>query len=440
MRVGVIGGGALGLGAAWELTRRGHQVAVYERAPFLGGQASTFEVGGAPLERAYHHLFTSDTAMLQLADEVGLGHKMRWLDSRVGIFHGGRIYNFVTPVDLLRFSPLPPVDRLRMGLVTLYLRRYGDWRKLERVTAAEWIRRYAGQRAYDTVWGPLLRGKFGEYHDKVAMSWFWGKVQTRFASRGRGMAREKLGYPSGSFGEIFDRAAELIRERGGEVHTSTGVKRVMVEDGAARGLEVEIPGEGAVERPFDVVLATVPSYVFPHLVPPMPDDYQRKLQEIPYLAAVLIILVLDRPLTPVYWLNIADRSVPFVGLIEHTNFIEPEHYGGNHIVYLANYLSRDNPLFHLKDTDLLEEYLPHLRRINPEFDRSWIREWHYHREPAAQPVVEVKYSERIPDHHTPFQRLYLANTTQIYPEDRGTNYSIRLGREMARLLIEENTR
>ena len=435
MNVGIIGGGALGLGAAWELVQQGHHPVVYERAPFLGGQASTFDVGGAPLERAYHHLFTSDTAIVELAEEVGLGHKMRWIESKMGIFRDGRIYKFVTPTDLLRFSAIPLLDRIRMGFVALYLSRYKNWRKLENITASDWIRRFAGPRAYDAVWGPLLRGKFGEYYDKVAMPWFWGKMHTRFTSRGKGMAKEKLGYPGGSFGEIFNKTAELIRERGGEVHTGAGVNRVLVEDGVARGLEVELPGSGPTEHSFDVVLATVPSYVFPRLVPPLPEEYASKLQSIKYLAAVLIVLELDQPLSSIYWLNIADSSVPFVGVIEHTNFIEPEVYGGNHVVYISNYLSSEHPLFHMKDTELLEEYLPHLQRINPNFNRSWIRKWHYHREPAAQPVVETGYSQRIPEFQTPFRNLYLANTTQIYPEDRGTNYSVKLGREMAHLII-----
>jgi len=148
------------------------------------------------------------------------------------------------------------------------------------------------------------------------------------------------------------------------------------------------------------------------------------------------VLVLDRPLSHVYWLNIADRAVPFVAVIEQTNFIGPEHYGGNHIAYIANYLARQDRLFSLKDTELLEEYLPHLRKINPQFDRSWIKEWHYHREEAAQPVIATHYSQRIPPFQTPYKNLYLANTTQIYPEDRGTNYSVRLGRQMAKLLME----
>ena len=442
MNVGIIGGGAAGLAAAYEMSKQGHRVAVYERAPFLGGQASTFDVGGAPLERGYHHLFTSDTDMVELVEELGLGYQMRWIDSTVGIFYDGRIYDFVTPMDLLRFDPISMVDRLRLGLVTLYLRRIKNWRDLEDVTADEWIRKHVGRRVYDVVWGPLLRGKFGEeYYRQVAMPWFWGKIQTRFASRGkglRGMQREKLGYPIGSFGEVFDVLGEKIREMGNEVHISSSVSRIVVENGRARGLKLRADGED-VFREFDIVLATTPSYILSKLVSGLPEEYLGKLSSVDYLAAVLLILVLKRPISHIYWLNIADRSIPFVGLIEHTNLIKPEHYGGKHIAYLSNYLSTSHPLYKMSHEDLLDEYLPHLRKINPEFDSSWIEKSYHHRVDAAQPIVTTNYSQKIPEFRTPIEGLYLANTTQIYPEDRGTNYSVRMGKQVARMIMRDMT-
>ena len=438
MKVGVIGAGATGLAAAYELGKLGHSVSVYERAPFLGGQASTFDVGGARLERGYHHWFTSDTDIIDLVEEIGLGHQIKWIESKVGTLSGGKIYNFVTPMDLLRFTPLSPPDRIRLGLVTLMVRRQKDWRSLERFTADAWLRKRAGKGPYEAFWGPMLRGKFGEdFYDRVGMAWVWGKIHTRFASRGKGLSKEMLGYPIGSFGEIVDVLAERIREQGNEVHLSASVRRVIVEDGRVTGMEVDVPGEGASEKQFDAVIATTPSFLFPRLVPPLPEDYLSRLTDVSYMAAVLVILVLDRPLSHVYWLNVADRSIPFVGVIEHTNLIDAEHYGGKHIVYLSNYLKTDHPLYRMEHEELLEEYLPHLRKINPGFDRSWIETSYHHRVDAAQPIIGPNYSDRIPDHRTPFKGVYLANTTQVYPEDRGTNYSVRMGRHVAGLVVED---
>ena len=216
MRVGIIGAGAAGLAAAYELGLQGHRAAVYERADFLGGQASTFDVGGARLEKGYHHWFTSDTDIVDLTHEIGLGHQVRWIDSSVGTLWDGRIYPFVTPMDLLKFTPLSLVDRMRLGLTTLYLQRQKDFRKYEGITADEWLRRHSGKRGYEVFWGPMLRGKFGDdYYKDVGMAWMWGKVQTRVKSRGKGMVKEKLGYPIGSFGEVFDVLADKVREQGG---------------------------------------------------------------------------------------------------------------------------------------------------------------------------------------------------------------------------------
>ena len=440
MRVGIVGAGATGLAAAYELGKYGHQAVVYERAPFLGGQASTFDVGGARLERGYHHLFTGDTDILDLIQEIGLGHRLRSIKSRVGTLYDGKIYNFVTPLDLLRFTPLSLIDRVRLGLVTLRLRRMKDWRPLEGVTAVEWLRKNGGERVYDVFWGPMLRGKFGEdAYTQVGMAWVWGKIHTRFASRGKGMTKEMLVYPAGSFGEVFDVLAQKITEQGSQVHTSVTLDRIIVDEARATGVQVAPEGGQPRVEEFDAVIATVPSFIFPKLVPPLPEDYLSRLTSVSYMAAVLVILELDRPLSHIYWLNVADRSIPFVGVIEHTNLYGAENYGGKHIVYLSNYLGTDHPLYRLEHEELLEHYIPHLRKINPDFDQSWIVTSHFHRVGAAQPIIGANYSSRMPDHRTPFKGLYLANTTQIYPEDRGTNYSVRMGKHVAHLAMEDNS-
>lgn len=440
MRVGIIGGGAAGLAAAYQLTKEGHYAQVLERAPFLGGQASTFEVGGGQLERGYHHLFVSDVEMTGLIEELGLGGELAWLESKVGLFYGGKVWNFSTPMDLLRFKPLSLIQRLRLGFWTFVLQKTQNWQKFEGVTAKEWIVSHMGQRPYDVIWEPLLRGKFGDYYDQVSMTWLWGKIYLRVASRGKGLQKERLGYPMGSFGQVFDVLGERIASQGGDVRTSAGVKRVVVENGTATGLEVELPGQSAEVINYDAVIATTPSYVFTRLVPPLPDDYRERLERVQYLSAVLMILVLDRPLTSKYWINVADTSLPFVGIIEHTNMIDKSLYGNRNIVYFSNYPSRESALYQKSAEELLEEVVPHLSKLNPDFDRSWILEYYHHKVDGAQPIIGVNYGERIPDHRTPFKNLYLANTTQIYPEDRGTNYSVRMGRQVARMVVEDGAR
>jgi protoporphyrinogen oxidase len=268
------------------------------------------------------------------------------------------------------------------------------------------------------------------------MPWFWGKIQTRLASRQGIRGREVLGYPDGSFDTVFDKLKSVIEAHDGEVRLSSPVTKVDVIDGVAKALVVETPDGTETRHEFDCVLSTVPSFSFPDLVD-LPLDYKKRLTDVHYLAAVVVVLELTRPLTSFYWMNIADPEVPFLGLIEHTNMLPKEWYGGNNVLYITNYLDRKDPVFSLSKDHLLDLYLPHMTKFNPEFDRSWIKATHYNSVSAAQPIIPINYSKVIPDHRTPIQRLYLANTTQIYPEDRGTNYSFRMGREMAATIMDD---
>ena len=212
---------------------------------------------------------------------------------------------------------------------------------------------------------------------------------------------------------------------------------MVINNGVATGLEVKQPGQSTEVKDYDAVIATTPSYVFTRLVPEIPEDYLDKLTKVDYLAAVVLILVLDRSLSNKYWLSVADDTLPFVGIIEHTNMIDKELYGGKHILYISNYPDRESDLYRLSAEEMLELFVPHLKKINPDFDTSWVLEYHHHRVDGAQPIIGINYSQRIPDHRTPFDKLYLANTTQIFPEDRGTNYSIRMGRQVARMVLED---
>ena len=426
--VGIIGGGVAGLTAAYRLLQRGHRVRLFDANPSLGGLVRTFEIGGEPIERFYHHLFTTDTAAVRLIQELGLADRLTWRPSTLGIFYAGRIYPFVTPMDLLRFTPVGLVDRVRLGLMGLYLRRQRDGSRYEGVTAREWIRRFAGQRNLDVVWGPLLRGKFGDLGDELVMTWLWNKIHLRFASRGAGPSqREVLGYLNGSFGAWIQTLIVRIREMGGELEAGRPVQRIVSEAGRV-GLQL---AEGEETVFFDAVVATVANKIFRRIAPSLPEPYAEKLEGVPYQDALCLILTLKHPLSSMYWLNINDRSIPFLAVVEHTNLIEPERYGGRHVVYLSNYLDKRSPLLRMEANELLDLYLPHLKRINPAFEEGWIIDrWLFHG-PDAQPVFAVGAGSRVPDHRTPVPGLYLANMSQIYPQDRGQNYSILLGEKIA---------
>lgn len=454
MKIGIVGAGVAGLVAGLRLTGQGHEVDIYERWPGLGGQAATIDVGGdVLLERYYHHWFTSDRHIVDLCEELGVG-PIEWRPSSMAFFVDGRSRSFTTPLDLLRFKPLSPLNRLKMGLAVLKLQRanrpVGDY---EHETARDWILREMGRQPYEKVWGPLLRGKFGSRADDISMAWLHGKLTLRRKLEGKEAREELLGYPGPSFEPIWRALAERIESRGGRVLIDRPVvklardgERFAITAGAAgsfrRGLDPrEFEAEGAPES-YDAVIATVPNDIFLGLLDDdlrgtIGPDYVGRLEGIEYHTALCLLMEIDRQFSPFYWTNVADPELPFVGVIEHTNFIEPERYGGRRFLYVANYLEPGDPLLSLDHDALVDAYVPGLRKINPAFDRSWVKARWSFKEPAGQPIVTVGYHERIPPLDTGVPGLVLANTTQIYPEDRGTNYSVRLGEDAVRALLAQ---
>ncbi|MFN8584454.1 MAG: NAD(P)/FAD-dependent oxidoreductase [Dehalococcoidia bacterium] len=436
MKVVIIGGGIGGLAAGLDLTRAGHEVRIYEASDVLGGQVRTFEVGGGRLEIFYHHIFHSDTFVTETVNELGLGKDLEWIESKVGFLSDGRIYPFVGALDLLRFKPVSLLTRVRLGLAALYLRRQSDWKRYEGKRAKPWIERYVGREGYNRVWGPLLRAKFGDHADDISMTWFWGKIYLRFASRPGGLfAREKLGYLRGSFGRLVDRMGEAVEEHGGIVRTSCPVHEVLSKDNRVTGVRLGGPDGEVV--PADAVIATTPSQIFERTVPNLDPEYVRRLDSIDYQWATVFVLALDRPLSSTYWLTVTDPDCPFVVAIEQTNFRSPSEYGGQHVVYFSNYTDPGDPIVDENEEQVLDRYEAYIRRINPAFDRSWIKGKWLFKDRAGQPIVHYRYHESIPPLATGIEGLYLANTTQIYPEDRGQNYSIRIGKQVAKLAMED---
>jgi protoporphyrinogen oxidase len=429
----VIGGGVAGLVAAYRLLQRGHRVRIFEAEPSLGGLVRTFEAGGERLECFYHHLFTSDGAAIRLLDELTLLKTLTWRRSTMGVFYEGRVYPFTTALDLLRFTPLLGIrDRIRLGLVALRLRRERDGSQFENVTAVEWMGRHAGQRCLEVVWEPLLRGKFGDMADQVPMTWLWNRLRLRFSSRGLLSQTEVLGYQLGSFAVWIEAIVKLIRALGGEIATRERVVRISREDGRLR-----VDTAGGRQQYFESVIATISSGAFLRIAPPLGDSYSDSLQDVAYQDALCLVLSLKQALGNFYWLNINDRTLPFLAVVEHTNLIEPERYRGEHIVYISNYVGRESPLLQMTCDELFSLYLPHLKRINPAFDESWVNaRWLFHGA-DAQPVFTLGAASRVPDHHTPVPGLYLSNMAQLYPQDRGQNYSILLGENIAELVASD---
>lgn len=426
----VIGGGYTGLVAALRLAEQGNKVTILERGNSLGGLASDFKVEGASLERAYHHLFKTDTHIINMANELGVGEKLQWHDSSVGLYYGGTLYPFKGAVDLLRFKPLRFVNRLRAGLTVLYLQKTNKWEKLQSISAYHWMKKYAGKQVTEVIWEPLLQGKFNQYFDKVSMAWLWARVHIRAQSRETG--GEKLGYFDGGFQVFTDALIDKLNDYGVEIRTGVEITEIK----SLPSKKVKIIFADATNKTFDSCIATTPSHVFAKLSQnnkQITPTYVKKLESINYLGARLLIFSSTQNLSDYYWHNINDIDLPFLVFINHTKLIDKKAYGNKYIYYIATYVPHDHELFTCENSQLEETWFTALKQIFPQFKSSDINEKHHFRFANAQHIVDANYVSKIPNYTTPLPNVYLSNFSQIYPEDRGTNYAVREGEKIAEL-------
>jgi protoporphyrinogen oxidase len=421
MQYAILGGGALGLMAAYRLSQAGQSVMVFEQEKTAGGLAAGFRIDDTWLEKFYHHLFRTDTVAIKLIQEVGLGDRLEWKEPRTVCLIGGKTYRLDSPISLLAFSPLRFDQRLRVGAVAAFLKVINAG-SLEGKTAAAWLRRWMGKRGYELLFEPLFISKFGAMHEQIALPWFWGRIHDRTTS---------LGYLRGGFQQLYERLVERISQADGKVLPGTRVETIeQLEDG--RWTVKTSSGTWTVDR----VISTLATRLTCRLIPALPEDYRAKYDWGQAYGAQCLVLSLDRQLTDSYWINICDPGYPFSGLFEHTNFRSPSEYGGRHLVYLGNYRPMDDPLFKMSKEEILNQFLPHLKRIRPDFTPEWVQESWLFQAPFAQPIVTTEYGEHIPPLHTPLKNLWVANMFQVYPHDRGQNYSFELADRLVKELLK----
>lgn len=433
MKIAIVGAGLAGLVAAYDLLHAGHAVEIYEASAHTGGLARGFRDRdwAWPLEHFYHHLFETDDAIIALVNELGMRDKLFFPQPRTSIYHDGQIYPFSNPRDWWRFPPFDPLTYARFGAVGAFLRYTRTWRYLEQATADEWTRRYFGRKIHALVWRPLLIGKFGPHYRDVNMAWLWARLHVRSF---------RLGYFEGGFQAFVDRLTAAVQARGGVLRLGEAVQQIAPQAGSGLALAT-----AAGTTAYDQVLHTTAPALLARLVPTLPRDYLDGILALKSMAAVVLVLALRQSLLTdgTYWLNLpatsADKQqnpVPFLALVEHTNYIDRRHYNGDHIVYCGDYVPVDHPYMQMSQAEIETRFIGALGQFQPQFRPDWVRASWLFRAAYAQPVPALHHSRNIPAIATPLPNLYMASMSQVYPWDRGTNFAVEIGRRAAREMMQ----
>lgn len=429
---------------AYYLFQKGFSdITILEKAKQTGGLANNFSIENQPLELFYHHFFKNDTHLIDLMTEIGLEKNIKWIPAKMGLFLNNRLLNFSTALDIVKFPEISFFNRIRMGLVSLYLQKKKSPKGMLDRTALDWCRKYYGKEVTNKMWEPLLISKFGKFHKEVSMAWLWARLHDRASSRTSPFKDELLGYPEGSYKLIVNKLEEKLKEKGCKFIFDANIfehrKKTAEYSGTNRKtkhtLSYTQSGENKLtSEEFDAVVSTMPPHIFARIFK-LPEIYANKLRSIKSLGVTCLILETDKQFSGYYWTTVNDPVFPFLAVVEHTNLIGSEKFNGRHILYLPKYQETTDELFLMPKDDLIEKYIPYLKKINPGFDHSRILKSHLFKADYAQHIANTDYP--MLTYKTGIDGLYYANFCQIFPHDRGISHAIEQAKELADLIEKE---
>lgn len=399
----------MGLTLAHRLALQGQRVTVMEAAPNLGGLADAWELGDLTWDRHYHVTLLSDLRLRKLLTELDLEESMRWVETKTGFFTDGKLYSMSNSFEFLRFPPLTLIEKFRLGLTIFAGSKIKNWKPLEEVFVADWLRKWSGEGTFKKIWLPLLQAKLGQTYRQVSAAFIWATIARMYRARQSGLKKELFGYLPGGYARLLETFATKLEAQGVQLHTSSPVQQVYSEPGG----QVRVDGADGEHRHFDRVVLTTPSPLVSQLCPQMTERDRARHEGIEYLGILCASVVLKKPLAQYYVTNITDDWVPFTAVIEMTTLVDPAEFDGKHLVYLPRYVAHDDPAWEWSDEQLQEKFIDALSRMYPEFHRDHVEAFRVSRVKKVMALPTLRYSEHLPSIPTSTPNVFAVNSAQI---------------------------
>lgn len=425
-KVAILGAGPMGLGVAFQLIKEGYQPVLFEADDRVGGMTACFDFGGIDIERYYHFHCTSDVDFFKVLKELNIDNQLIWINTKMGYWYNNQLQEWGNPFALLKFKGLSLIGKFRYGLHAFLSTKRNNWKSLEKIDARTWIQKWIGQEAYDVLWKNLFELKFYHYTENLSAPWIWSRIRRIGRSR-ENIFKEKLGYLKGGSNTLLYALKNYIEKNGGEVNLKSPIEKVIIENGAVKGLFIH-----GKRKDFNHVISTMPLPLFGKITPDLPDDILNKFKSKINIAVICIIVKLSKPLTENFWLNINDPEMDIPGIIEYSN-LNPD---VGHIAYIPYYMPRENFKFKDDDSVFKDKVHKYFKRINPDLRNEDILDIRVHRYAYAQPICQPNFMDTLPEERLPIEGLRAADTSFYYPEDRGISESLGYGRAMAKRAIQ----
>lgn len=418
MKIGIIGGGFMGLTLAHRLAETGHKVTVFEREDQLGGLATYQDYDTFFWDRFYHVILPGDSYLLKVLADLGLEAQLKWQKTYTGVYVDEKFYSVSNNKEFLLFPPLNLIQKARLAFTILYASRIQNWQRMEQLTVEAWLVRVGGRKTYEKFWKPLLLAKLGDSYRKVSAVFIWTYIRRLFEARDSSAHQEQMGYVSGGYKTVFDRMASRLEALDSEVRYPVTVKAIRPEEKG--GILVEY--EDQQQSRFDKVIFTGPVNVLERVcTPDLVQIAHPEGQHVEYLGVVCMVVLTQKPLTPYYVLNIADERIPFTGVIGMSTLVDPAETGGYHMTYLPKYIISTDPLLRQPDEVIEQMFLDGLYRLYPSLDKSDIVKTYINRAFKVQPLQVLNYSSLIPSIETRHPDFYVLNTSQFVNDTLNNN-------------------
>ncbi|HEY0322092.1 MAG TPA: NAD(P)/FAD-dependent oxidoreductase [Pyrinomonadaceae bacterium] len=434
-RWAVIGGGLLGMTLALRLAQAGKSVTLFESADHLGGLASPWQLGDVVWDRHYHVTLLSDMRLRALLDELGLEKEMQWVETRTGFYTDGQLYSMSNTLEFLRFPPLNLLNKFRLGFNIFYASRIKDWKKLEKVSVENWLKRWSGRKTFERIWLPLLRAKLGENYRKASAAFIWATIARMYAARRTGLKKEMFGYLPGGYNRIISRFQSALEQHGVEIKLSRNVRNIEAQ---SEGGDIRVECDSEALATFDKVVITVPGAVAANITAGLSAEEIERLRGVQYQGIICASLLLKEPLAQFYVTNITDAYVPFTAVIEMSALVDRKEFGGNCLVYLPKYVDGQDEAFALSDEELKERFLSALEKMYGHFKREQLLSFRVSRVRYVFPIPSLNYSERLPAIDASVPNIHIINSAHIVNGTLNVNETVQLAEQSAAKLLAQS--
>ena len=423
--IAVVGGGISGLSAAYFALQNGHNVSLYESSDQLGGLAASFDLNGHTIEKYYHFICGGDQKLIELANRLDIGNMVKFQVSKTALFFNGQYYPFTTPLDLMKFSPISLSSRLRFGFNILYSKYTKEWEKLDTLSGYEWLCQRIGEEAYNAIWHPLLKIKFGKYYDKISAAWVWHRIHRVASSRKSAFSEEKMGYFEGGSQTLISALENHIEQSGRSIYLNAKIQAITKENQTFK-----LMLDSGQQVSCDTVVLAVPLPVAAEIVKGLDPVYARKLSSISFFGVVCALFRLKERVNQAFWLNINDSRIAANGLIEYTNLNPLEEMSPDNIVYIPLYGPMEDRWFSMDEESLRREFFDMLKIIKPSLEEDAVVDFRVFKSSYAQAICTVGFKDSVPSVATPVKNLFLLDSTQIFPSDRALSALVGLAEKM----------